>query len=329
MNHFLWLPLLLAGSTVLAQDNPAPAAAPSPEPLPISEPAAVTLTAPVVTPVAVPEAAPEPAPEPAPAVPATAAPSLPVPPPQRVSPVAPLQLETAGRWEGDFGTGLTLSSGNTDGQAFNLTLDTTYTRPEDKLSLFGNYLESRARTEEDGLVTTSITARRWRAGTRYDRNITEHEFGFVGLEFSHDRARDLDLRSVVSTGLGRHIYKDAELTWDIYAGLSWREDYYRGEGVEVNGVLRKYYTTTETLFGQESTHEFSGSTRLTQKLVIYPGLLKGQGARATFDAGLLVDINETLSLSVKLQGRYDSLARAPAEKYDLYLITGLSVKFGR
>lgn len=317
MKQAFLLPWLLAGSLALAQQaTPA-----SPETETVTEPVAVPLRAPEVAPVVV---APVPAAEPAPEVPAT-----PPAPPVQPAYVPPLQLETAGRWAGDFGAGLTLSSGNTDGQAFNLTLDTTYTRPEDKLSLFGNYLESRARTETDGVVTTSITARRWRAGTRYDRNITEQEFGFVGLEFSHDRVRDLDLRTLVSTGLGRHIYKDAELIWDVYAGLSWREDYYRGEGVEIDGVLRKHYTTTETLFGQESTHQFAGSTRFTQKFVLYPGLLKGQGVRATLDAGLLVDINTTLSLSVKLQSRYDSQSPPPAEKYDLSLITGLSVKIGK
>lgn len=317
MKQAFFLPWLLASSLALAQE----ATPTSPETETVTEPVAVPLSAPEVAPVVV---EPTPAAETAPEVQPAPQPAAPAQPAY----VPPLQLETAGRWAGDFGAGLTLSSGNTDGQAFNLTLDTTYTRPEDKLSLFGNYLESRARTETDGVVTTSITARRWRAGTRYDRNITEQEFGFVGLEFSHDRVRDLDLRTLVSTGLGRHIYKDAELTWDVYAGLSWREDYYRGEGVEINGALRKNYRTTETLFGQESTHEFKGSTRFTQKLVFYPGVLKGQGTRATFDAGLLLDINETLSLSVKLQSRYDSQSPPPAEKYDLSLITGLSVKIG-
>ncbi|MBX9961210.1 MAG: DUF481 domain-containing protein [Burkholderiaceae bacterium] len=319
MKQAYLLPLLLAGSVALAQEaNPTPSDTPA-----VTEPVTVPLRAPEVAPVVV---EPAPAAEPAAEVPAiTPQPAAPA----QAAYAPPLQLETAGSWAGDFGAGLTLSSGNTDGQAFNLTLDTTYTRPEDKLSLFGNYLESRARTETDGVVTTSITARRWRAGTRYDRNINAEDFGFVGLEFSHDRVRDLDLRSVISTGLGRHLYKDAELTWDVYAGLSWREDYYRGEGVEINGTLRKRYATTEALFGQESTHQFAGSTRFTQKFVLYPGAFEGQGTRATLDAGLLVDINTTLSLSVKLQSRYDSQSPPPAEKYDLSLITGLSVKIGK
>lgn len=323
MKQLYLLPWLLAGSVALAQE-----AAPSPsDPSVVTEPVAVPLRAPEVAPVVV-ERAPEPEPQAQAQLRPEASPPPPAPP-VRPAYVPPLQLETSGRWAGDFGAGLTLSAGNTDGQSFNLSLDTNYTRTEDKLSLFGNYLESRARTETDGVVTSRLTARRWRAGTRYDRDITEREFGFVGLEFNHDRVRDLDLRTLVSTGLGRHVYKDAELNWDVYAGLSWREDYYRGEGVQINGVLRTHYRTTETLFGQESTHQFVGRTRFTQKFVLYPGLFGGNGTRATLDMGLLVDINDTLSLSVKLQGRYDNQSPPPAENYDLSLITGLSVKIGR
>jgi putative salt-induced outer membrane protein YdiY len=319
MKQLFLLPWLLAGSVALAQE----ATSASPETDIVTEPVAVPLSAPEVAPVVVEPAAPEATPSP---VPDAGTAPTPVPTPTPYAP--PLQLEPGGRWLGDFNAGLTLSAGNTVGQTFNFGLDSTYTRAEDKLSLFANYLESRARSETDGVVTTSVTALQWRAGTRYDRDITEREFGFVGLEFSHDRVLELDLRTVASTGLGRHVYKDAELTWDIYGGLSWREDYYRGDGVEIDGAQRTHYTTTETLFGEESTHAFAGGTRFRQKFVIYPGVLQGQGTRATLDAGLLLDINKTLSLSVKLQGRYDSLAQAPAEKYDLYFITGLSVKIG-
>ncbi len=324
MKHVLWL--LLASASVLAQESAPPAVATDAATPPLSEPTAVPLQTPAVTPVVVPAT-------PAPSAPVSApapVPAPPLPPPTRVTaPPVPDQLEPAGRWAGDFGAGVTLSAGNTDGQSFNLSVDTTYTRPDDKLTLFGNYLESRARTEANGVVTTSITARRGRVGTRYDRNLSEDLFGFVGLEFNHDRARDLDLRTLISTGLGRHIYKDAELSWDVYAGLSWREDYYRGEGVAVNGVLRTRDSAAETLFGQESTYQFSGTTRFTQKLVLYPGLGQGRGTRATLDGALLVDLNETLVLTMRLQGRYDNQSPPPAKNYDLSLITGLGVRFGR
>ena len=326
MKFLVCLPLLLAGCAALAQEGQAPVAASTPEPQTLPAPAAVPLTAPVVAPVVVPDPPAQPVVEPV--VPPVA--PRPEPPVARPGPpVAPLQLETAGRWAGDFNAGFSLSAGNTDGHSLNVGLDSSYTRPDDKLTLQANYLESRARSETNGVVTNSITALQWRLGGRYDRDITAQKFGFVGLEFSHDRVRELDLRSVVSSGLGWHLVKDRENLWDVYAGLSWREDYYGGDGVEVDGSVRQRYSTSETLFGQESSHELAQGTRFKQKLVLYPGVLRGKGTRATLDAGLQVDLNKTLSLSVKLQGRYDSLAQAPAEKYDLFLITGLGVRFGR
>ena len=237
-------------------------------------------------------------------------------------------LEPAGRWFGDFSTGLSLSSGNTNSLSFNFATDSTYTRDDDKLSLNATYLQSRLTTQTNGVSTTTVTAEQWRAGSRFDRNLTPTEFGFVGAEFSHDAVLQLDWRSVLSSGLGRHVYKDGENSWDVYGGLSYREDFYSGSGTVIDDVTTLRYDTTESLLGEESTHEIAPGSRFKQKFVMYPPLLQASGTRATLDASLLVDVNKTLSLSVKLQGRYDSQAPAPASTYDLVLITGLSVKFG-
>ena len=241
----------------------------------------------------------------------------------------PEPLVAAGRWDGDFNAGFSLSAGNTDSQSLNLGLDSSYQRPDDKLALSAQYLESRARSTTNGVVTTSITALQWRLGGRYDRDITPREFGFVGLEFSHDRIRQLDLRTVLSSGLGRHLVKDRDDQWDVYGGLSYREDLYGGNGVLINDVMQTRLETIETLLGEESSHQLGGTpARFKQKFVLYPSLFNDKGTRATLDAGLQLDISKALSLSVKLQGRYDSLAQAPAEKYDLLFLTGLSVKLG-
>lgn len=317
----------LASSSGLAQELTPTAAGADPGAAPLVEPLAAptetSVVAPVVTPVVVapelPAAAPVAAPAAA-AVPApVAAPALALAPPQ--------PLSAAGHWEGDLNAGFSLSSGNTDSQSLNLGGDVVYQRPDDKLSLSGQYLESRSRSVSNGVVTTSLSALQWRIGGRYDRDITPTEFGFVGLEFSQDQIRQLALRSVISSGLGRHLVKSAQDQWDVYGGLTYREDLYYPPGVLIDNSQQTRFDTVETLFGEESSHRLTETARFKQKFVLYPGILNSQGTRAAFDAGLLVDINKTLSLSVKLQARYDSLAEAPVEKYDLLFLTGLSVKF--
>ncbi len=331
MKKSLFLLLALSATTLVRAQEAPPAApvTPAAEATPVLPQEAVPVQTPVVAPVVVPDAAPAAPPDAGPRVAPAVAPVR-VPAVAAPVPLAPPEpLVAAGRWDGDFNAGFSLSAGNTDSQSFNLGLDTSYQRPDDKLSLSAQYLESRARSVTNGVVTTSITALQWRLGGRYDRDITPREFGFVGLEFSHDRIRQLDLRTVLSSGLGHHLVKARDDQWDVYGGLTWREDLYGGSGVLINDVQQTRMATTEILLGQESSHQLGGTAaRLRQKFVLYPSLFTDKGTRATLDAGLLVDINKTLSLSVKLQGRYDSLAQAPAEKYDLLFITGLSVKFG-
>ena len=319
--------LLAALATSPGRAQETPPAAPAVEATPVLPQEVVPVQTPVVAPVVVPDAAPVAAPDAVPpAVPRVPVMSVPV----VQGAVPPEPLVAAGRWDGDFNAGFSLSAGNTDSQSFNLGLDTSYQRPDDKLSLAAQYLESRSRSVSNGVVTTSITALQWRLGGRYDRDITPREFGFVGLEFSHDRIRQLDLRTVLSSGLGHHLVKARDDQWDVYGGLTWREDLYGGSGVLINDVLQTRMETTEILLGQESSHQLGGTAaRFRQKFVLYPSLFTDEGTRATLDAGLSLDLNKTLSLSVKLQGRYDSLAQAPAEKYDLLFITGLSVRFGR
>lgn len=324
-----------AGSLALAQASAGAAeAAPGQTPAPVQNeeplqaPAATPVQAEPVAPVVAsetPALPPEPVLAVEPAVTPAVAPAV----TRKPGLAPPLPYVPAGRWEGEFSAAHTASFGNTSGQSLTLGTDATYTRPDDKLSLSAQYLESSARSTSNGTVTSTLTALQWRLGGRYDRDLNARDFGFVGLDFSHDRIRELALRSVVSSGLGRHLVKDAYDQWDVYAGLTWREDVYNPPGVEIDGAQRTHYNTLETLLGQESTHKLSETARVKQKFVLYPALGNYKGTRATLDAGLQVDLNKTFSLSIKVQGRYDSLAEAPAEKYDLLFITGLSMRFGR
>jgi len=282
-------------------------------------PARPHATATPVAPVVVPEA-----PAPASEAPAAATSTPTVAPASSAPPPRPLPLVPSGHWVGDFTAGLSVSEGSTKSLSLQLGLDASYERPEDKLAVSGQYLDSRTRSLSNGAPTVNVTALRWRLGGRYDRNFNSRDFGFVGLDFSHDQAQLLRLRSEPSLGLGRHLVRTRDDQWDVYAGLSYREDLYDDPGVEIDGQLRTRYDNVDTLFGQESAHQLAQQLRFKQKAVLYPGLLSTQGTRALADAGLQLDLNQSLSLSVKLQLRYD--AWAPAEKVDVLLLTGLSVK---
>ncbi len=229
-----------------------------------------------------------------------------------------------GLWRGSAGAAFTNSSGNTKSSSLNLTTDAARKTADDKLSLYAQALGSRS--ESNGVTNT--TANQWLAGTRYDRNITTETFGFGGLDFSHDQIKNLSLRSVVSAGLGYHVINTDDNQWDVFGGVAYRVDKYSGLGVSINNVMETEFDATELLLGEESTHKLTESTSFKQKLVVSPNMSSSKGVRATFDAGLLVALNKTMSLSVSLQNRYDSLSQAPVKKNDLLFFTGINVKFG-
>ncbi|MES1981113.1 MAG: DUF481 domain-containing protein, partial [Pseudomonadota bacterium] len=118
-------------------------------------------------------------------------------------------VQLDGHWRGSGGAAL---SGNTRSQSLSLNADAARATADDKLSLYGQILGSRATA--NGVTTTS--ANQWKAGTRYDRNISSDVFSFAGLDFNHDQIQQLSLRSVVSGGLGYHLIKTPANKWDIF-----------------------------------------------------------------------------------------------------------------
>lgn len=237
-------------------------------------------------------------------------------------------LKPNGQWKGNVSAAVSATSGGTTSESVNLSVDAARRTRTDKLSLSAEFFESRSETTTNGVTTSTTTAYQGAVAARYDRNITDDVFAFGGLEFSHDQIRLLAGRSVVSAGLGYHVIKDEDDQWDLLGGLSHRVDRYMDPGVLIGDELRASLVAPELMLGEESSHKLTESTRFKQKLVLNQNIGRVAGTRATFDSGLQVALNKTMSLSLKIQKRYDSLAQAPARKVDTLFFTGINVRFG-
>lgn len=233
-----------------------------------------------------------------------------------------------GEWRGNGGAAFSYSSGNTRSSSLALTADAVRQTSDDKLSLYAQILGSRAESTNNGITSTNTTANQWRAGTRYDHNITETSFGFGGLDLSHDQIKLLGLRSVVSGGLGYHMIRTSETQWDIFGGVSYRTDQYSNPGVTINNQTKTRFNATELLLGEESTNKFSESTSFKQRLVISPNMGSEKGTLVTLDASLMVAMSKILSLKMSLQDSYNSLSQAPIKRNDILFFAGVNVKFG-
>lgn len=222
----------------------------------------------------------------------------------------PAYAEDAGAsWQGNAALSFSRSAGNTNGTTYSLAVDEARTTETNKLSVLVSMLYGKSQ----GVVSADKT----RLSTRYDHNLSPRLFSFGLLELEQDRMANLDLRTSLGGGLGYHVLKEEDVTFDVFGGLSRN----RSELMTGNTL-----STSEVLLAEESTHALTSNTRFKQKLSYYPSTQGGGGFRTVFDSSLVISLNSTMGLSISLQNKYNSDIGAGVKHSDTVLLTGLNVK---
>lgn len=223
-----------------------------------------------------------------------------------------------GQWHASLGLGAAASSGNSKSTNLSLVADSVKATAMDKVSLYG--------TAQYAKSAGTTTAEQLRLGGRYDRNLSEVLFGFGGLDFERNKFANLKLRSQLSGGLGYHLIKTPQTTWDLFGGLSYSQDKYF-DPMLIDGSRRSSYGYTSLLLAEESTHKLSDTTSFKQRLALYPNLTNSGEFRSTFDAGLAVAMSKAMNLNVGFSATHNSDPGAGRKSTDTLLTTGVSVKF--
>jgi putative salt-induced outer membrane protein YdiY len=220
-----------------------------------------------------------------------------------------------GAWRGALGASVSAASGNNESVSAGLNADAVRQREHDKLVGFVQALYGRRETNG----VSELTAGRFRAGTRYDRDISDLTYGFIGYDLEKNKLADLKWRHSPSVGVGLHLRKTETFTFDVFAGYSHnREELY-------SGAKRSF---DEGMIGEETTHKISDSTSLRQRLTVFPNLTDSGEYRVVFDASLLMPLVERWNLTVNLSARYQSNPPLGVQKSDALLFTGLQYSWG-
>ena len=236
-----------------------------------------------------------------------------------VSPVAAqVKMEQDGRWRATIGAGATQTSGNTNSRSTHVTAQTGMANESRSLAFHGSALYGRA----DGIVGTS----RFTAGTNWTWELGERNFAFGNGDWLRDRFANLDRRTTVSTGLGRHLAKSLMLDWDVFGGVAYSHDEYI-TATEVNGLVRRDYGRPEALIGTETHYRPSDSTTLHQRLVILPAVDGSGSYRVIFEGGLSVAVTTRLAMTATVTWNRNSDPGAGLKRNDTLLVTGLTFKF--
>lgn len=223
-----------------------------------------------------------------------------------------------GIWRASLGVSASTSSGNSKSSNLAILGDAVRASAQDKISLYGSAL----RATSDG----TKTADQVRAGGRYEWNIGPAWYAFGSGDVERDPPANLQRRGVLGGGLGWHVVKAPEATFDIFGGLGYTSDRYEVAAF-VDGRTRTSYGYATAMLGEESTHQFSGTTTAKQRLAIYPNLSDSGEYRATWDAALAVAMTKTLNLTAGFSARYNSAPGAGRRSTDTLFTTGIAMKF--
>jgi len=216
-------------------------------------------------------------------------------------------------WAGGINAGFALTRGNSRTKNLSLAFTADRKTMRDHLGLY----ETSVYATDDARGTSSTTANAIQSGIRYDHDITGRLFGFVGGDFQTDALQSLDLRSVLTGGLGFHVIKNDLTTLDFLGG--------------VNYTRENYSTFTRNLagltLGEELTHKVGANTVITEKLYIYPDLSQAGEYRGIFNFGTVTKINKWLGWQNAVADTYVTNPPLGKKQNDIIFTTGLNVSF--
>ncbi len=227
-------------------------------------------------------------------------------------------LKPDGEWRSLFTAGANASTGNTSQLSVNLAGEGVRLTNWDKISVKGQIAYARSQ----GVQTTE----RGLLGGQYNRDLNPLWFGFGSGDFVRDEPANISSRYSVAGGIGRHMIKRDDLTFDLSAGLGYTRDEYVN-AANVAGAFRDEYGRPELVLAEESSHRLTQTTSFRQKFTLLPNLRDSGEYRANLDTSVSVAMTKSLNLTAGFNYRFDSDPGIGLKKTDMQLVTGVSVRF--
>jgi putative salt-induced outer membrane protein YdiY len=218
-----------------------------------------------------------------------------------------------------FGVAASVSGGNTRATTVTLTGETVLQTDRSKWGMAARAFYARS---EEGTTAANLAF-----GTQYDQDLFNNDyFSVLKFDYLRDHPSNISARVGAYGGLGRHLVRNDQNTWDLFAGLGYTDDRYVN-ATEVNGEMRSSEGHVEGVVSESSNHKLTPNTTLRQKLEWYPNLRDRGEYRLVFDTGLSVAMTSSMQLTTSLLHRYNSNPGSALKNYDTLFLTGISFRF--
>jgi hypothetical protein len=225
-------------------------------------------------------------------------------------------------WSGLLDTGLSVTRGNSATLTYTLSGKAARVTDRDKISLYTTAIYA----SDDTTPPSRTTAHAIRGGVRGELNVSEKLFVFGFTDFEYDQFQHLDLRNVIGGGLGYHVVKKANTTFDVFGGGAFQQEYFSPIPPTVPAVTRK---SGEIVLGESLNAKLNSRTTVGETFSLYPNISDTGNYRFTFDLTAATKLKSWLSWQVTYSDRYLSDPLPGLKKNDLLLSTGLRLTFGK
>ena len=238
---------------------------------------------------------------------------------------ASLHPSLSHNWAGGLNLGAAFARGNSKTKNINLGFNAARATNNDKITMYATSIYS---TNDKLAKPSNITANTIFGGIRYDRDIAPRLFVWGGGDFTTDDLQHLDLRSILSGGLGFHAIKTDRTTLDFLGGANYtRESYAVIHQTPLPDLPARTNTFAGLTLGDELNHKIGKSSLFTQRFYYYPNLNNGGGYRTALDANFSTQLNKWLGWQTGFSDRYTSNPAPTNLKNDVLFTTGLNLTF--
>lgn len=217
-------------------------------------------------------------------------------------------------WSGDVFAGYSMASGNTDKSSANLTAQAAKKFEKSVFLLKGNMFYSETNKKMD--------TQKWDLLAKYTLDFGEADkwFSFYQVLFDHDYFADVNYRVTPAAGIGYHIARSEDWTWDVDAGLGYRITRYRVNKSQDDEVL----TAIAHTFMKKKVFT---KAFLSEDFTAYPGLKSGSAVVCRSESAFTNPLNEKLDLELKYIVDYNSEPADDKSTTDKQFIAGIKYKF--
>ena len=219
-------------------------------------------------------------------------------------------LDDAVTWSGNVRSGLNGANGNSDTLNFNSGLNVQRRSLRNRTIFNGEYIFQRSDGETD--------ENKWFTDLKHDYFLTEdlYVFGFARVE--QDESSELDLRTILSSGLGYQWIERKDVKFSTEAGVSWLyEDFKTGmDDNKITARLAYFYE-----------NDLWDRIKFFNNLEFYPQFSDPSDFFLTTTAGIRTNVTKKIFSEAKVIYEHDSTPAEGTGKNNVNYLFSLGMNF--